>query len=162
MKRWTLGKSLFAIVAFLVLAQLIPVKRTNPPVETEVTAPAAVKEVLRKACYDCHSNETVWPWYSKIAPSSWLVWSDVHEARGEFNFSTWNRLDEKKRAKVRKRCWKEVSENDMPPWIYRLAHRKARLSIRDLDLIKEWSTSPEQSKTARIRPQGEASPQENF
>ena len=67
--KWLLAVLTVAFVAI----QLVPVDRKNPPVETEVPATAEARSVLRRACYDCHSNETVWPWYSRIAPVSWLV-----------------------------------------------------------------------------------------
>ena len=61
------------LAALLVLAQLVPVARTNPPATTELTAPLEVDGLLQRACYDCHSNETRWPWYAYVAPASWLV-----------------------------------------------------------------------------------------
>ncbi len=73
--------------------QLVPVNRSNPTVEADLEAPEAVTAVLRTACYDCHSNETHWPWYSYVAPVSWLVAHDVEEARSEFSFSHWEQLD---------------------------------------------------------------------
>ena len=63
----------------------MPVTRQNPPVTGDVTAPADVGGILRRACYDCHSHETVWPWYSRVAPASWLVAHDVDEGRGFIN-----------------------------------------------------------------------------
>ncbi len=81
MKKLRLGLVLLA-VAFA-LAQAVPVARTNPPVESLVPAPPAALAALRKSCWDCHSNETVWGWHTRIAPISWLVASDVNEGRGE-------------------------------------------------------------------------------
>ena len=63
-------------VGFIVI-QFVPVNRTNPPVEGDLRAPTEVLSVLRRACYDCHSNETVWPWYSRVAPLSWVIAHDV-------------------------------------------------------------------------------------
>ncbi len=71
--RWLL----LGILLTLVAIQFVPVGQLNPPVEAEVPAPATVRVILRRACYDCHSNETVWPWYSQVAPVSWLVARDV-------------------------------------------------------------------------------------
>jgi hypothetical protein len=64
--------SIITVGVLLVAIQLVPVDRTNPPVEEEAPASPEVRAVLRRACYDCHSNETVWPWYSRVAPMSWL------------------------------------------------------------------------------------------
>ena len=84
--RWKVVRwMLLGILVVLLAIQLVPVQRSNPPVEAEVPAPENVRTILRRACYDCHSNETVWPWYSRIAPVSFLVASDVHEARAKMN-----------------------------------------------------------------------------
>ncbi len=131
--------SLIVIVLFFAAIQLVPVSRSNPPVETEVPAPDEVKTVLKRACYDCHSNEVKWPWYSYVAPASWLVAYDVKEARKELNFSTWNRYDTEKRSKKIKEIWEEVSEGEMPLWQYTLIHSDARLSQTDLALIQSWT-----------------------
>ena len=72
--------------------QLVSFERTNPPVTGEIKAPGDVKPLLERACYDCHSNQTVWPWYSRIAPGSWLMHRDVIEGRKELNFSEWASL----------------------------------------------------------------------
>jgi hypothetical protein len=127
------------VVAVFAAIQLVPVDRSNPAVESEVPAPEPVRSVLRRACYDCHSNETVWPWYSRVAPVSWLVAHDVHDGREELNFSAWNRLSEKKQAKMLRETWKEVSEGEMPPAIYLVMHGDAQLSLDDRTLIREWS-----------------------
>src|SRR5688572_19601769 len=104
--RWTvIGWSLLGILLLLVAIQFVPVDRVNPPVEAEVPALANVRAILRRACYDCHSNETVWPWYSQVAPVSWLVVRDVREGREELNFSTWNRITTQKQVKKLKKSW---------------------------------------------------------
>jgi hypothetical protein len=132
-------RTLVGILVAFVAAQLVPVARTNPPVETEVTAPPGVQAVLRRACYDCHSNETAWPWYSRVAPVSWLLARDVSEGRDELNFSTWNRLTAKQQVKKLNETWKEVAEGEMPPWFYRAVHRDAVLSAQDRTALREWA-----------------------
>ena len=74
------------VVVALAAIQLVPVHRTNPPVRVEVNAPEEVMAIIQRACYDCHSNETRWPWYSRVAPVSWFVVSHVKKARGDLNF----------------------------------------------------------------------------
>jgi hypothetical protein len=125
----------------LVALQLVPVDRSNPPVEVDVAAPANVRAVLRRACYDCHSNETVWPWYSKVAPFSWLLARDVHEGRKELNFSTWTQYTTKQQVKKLKESWEEVAEGEMPPWFYLPVHRDAVLSAEDRMLLRTWLLS---------------------
>jgi len=129
---------LLALVGFA-LAQLVPVERSNPPVEEEVPAPAPVRKILRRSCYDCHSNETRWPWYARVAPVSWLVAYDVSEARGHMNFSTWNRYDARKRAKHLEEIWEEVEAGDMPLPYYLPLHPDAQLSREDRAAIHAWS-----------------------
>jgi Haem-binding domain len=132
-------RGLLVLAGLAVVMQVIPVSRTNPPVETEIQAPAQVQAILRRSCYNCHSNETVWPWYSHVAPVSWLVASDVHEARSHMNFSTWNQYTEAKRASRIGDIWDEVSKGDMPPADYLLLHRDAVLTAADLQILRAWS-----------------------
>ncbi len=129
------------ILFTLIAIQFVPVDRTNPPVETDMPASQEVSSLLRRACYDCHSHETVWPWYSKVAPISWLVARDVAEGRKALNFSTWTRLTSKKQIKAMKESWEEVEEGEMPPWFYSIPHRDARLSVQDLSILRAWSRS---------------------
>jgi hypothetical protein len=140
MKMKTLTYSFVSFIVAVAIIQFFPVKKTNPPVETEGPAPTQVKTILHRACYDCHSNETVWPWYSKIAPVSWLVTNDVHEGRGEINFSTWNSYSQKKRYEVLGKVWKEVKEDNMPPLQYRIMHQEARLTAEDKTALRLWAT----------------------
>jgi hypothetical protein len=135
--KWVIAALAIALVAI----QLVPVDRTNPPVEEEVPATAEVRSVLRRACYDCHSNETVWPWYSRIAPVSWMLERDVREGRAELNYSTWKRYTEKQRLKKLRESWKEVEEGEMPPWFYLPPHPAARLSAEDQAALRAWSES---------------------
>jgi hypothetical protein len=129
------------IVAALaaVLIQLIPSHRDNPPVETEVAAPAPVRAILRRACYDCHSNETTWPGYARVAPVSWLIERDVREGRREVNFSTWNRNDTRRRARKWKEIREQIEKKEMPPWIYTAVHGEARLSESDRRALLDWA-----------------------
>jgi hypothetical protein len=126
-------------IAALAAAQLVPVSRQNPPVQQEVPAPPQVREVLRRSCYDCHSNETRWPWYSRVAPVSWLVAYDVRHARGHANFSTWDKYDEKKRADILDDIWQEVRDHEMPLFYYLPLHPQARLSDVDRELLHQWT-----------------------
>ncbi len=134
-------RSAVGLVAILILIQLIPVRRTNPPGGTGQFAPVEVTAIFQRACYDCHSNETVWPWYSKVAPVSWLVANDVKEGREHLNFSNWDLMDHEKRAKMMHEIWEEVEEGEMPLWFYLPAHPEARLSTDDLTVIRAWAAT---------------------
>jgi cbb3-type cytochrome oxidase cytochrome c subunit len=129
------------LMIVLVAIQFVPVDRTNPPIETEVPATAEVRSILRRACYACHSNETVWPWYSRIAPVSWLVTHDVHEGREKMNLSTWNQYTAKQQVRTLKECRDAVAESEMPPWQYLPLHSEARLSAADRAALRAWSQS---------------------
>ena len=116
------------ILSLLVLAlvgiQFVPVDRTNPPIVDEINWDTPqTREIAKRACFDCHSNETVWPWYSYIAPISWRVAEHVEHGREHLNFSEWNRpnedLDEIKEV---------MEEGQMPLWDYLLMHGEAKLT----------------------------------
>lgn len=115
---------LFIVIGFFILIQLIPYGRnhTNPEIirEPDWDSPAT-REIASKACFDCHSNETNWTWYSNIAPASWLVQWDVEQARMYMNFSNWFDMPADSIIKV-------IENGEMPPFQYLLLHPDARLS----------------------------------
>jgi cytochrome c551/c552 len=108
-------------------------------VSSDVGAPPEVAAILRRACYDCHSNETVWPWYAGVAPVSWLLAHDVQEGRAELNFSTWDTYDAARRKKKLKETAEEVAEGEMPPWLYVLMHPDARLDATARERLRAWT-----------------------
>ena len=134
-----LKKILIGVAGVLIVIQFIPVDRSNPPVEGEIMESTELKTVLKKSCYDCHSNETVWPWYSYVAPVSWLVADDVHEGRRHLNFSNWQNIEVRKVSKAKQEIWEMVSEGEMPLSKYVLLHPEAKLSEKDKQIIKEWT-----------------------
>jgi hypothetical protein len=123
----------------LALSQAIRPDHTNPPATVEVQAPPDVAKVLKRACYDCHSNQTTWPWYSQIAPVSWLVARDVNEGRRHLNFSYWDSYEPAKRAKKLEHVESEVKEGEMPMAIYVPLHPEAKLSEADKALLIGWA-----------------------
>ena len=141
--RWSkrkICKSILGLLAVgLVGIQFIPVVRSNPPILAEIEAPEEVLTIIRRACYDCHSNETIWPWYSYVAPVSWLVESDVKVGRSNVNFSEWNEYSQKLQNLKRYKIGEEVEEGEMPLWFYVSLHSEAQLSQADIDLIISWS-----------------------
>jgi hypothetical protein len=111
--------------AFLVI-QVIPYGRdhTNPPTTAEPSWDSPrTRELAATACFDCHSNQTAWPWYTNVAPFSWLTQRDVNEGRRTLNFSEWDRpqaeADEIPEV---------IREGSMPPWYFTILHGDARLS----------------------------------
>lgn len=132
-------KLLIILVVLIVGIQFIPVERTNPPVTKEINAPDEVKAILKKACYDCHSNETNWAWYTKIAPASFLASRDVKEGREHLNFSEWDRYAGKE-SKVKEEIWEEVRDEKMPPWQYRIMHSESKLSDQEKNTLRNWAS----------------------
>lgn len=98
-----------------------------------------VAGLLKTSCYSCHSNETIYPWYSYVAPSSWLVSKDVREGREELNFSTWQENDMIKKLGYLDDISSEVGEGRMPMGIYTLMHPSAKLSDEQRELIVTWA-----------------------
>lgn len=133
----------FWIVTILILVgiQFIPNEQSNPPVEYDLSAPNDVKDILRKACYDCHSNETNWAWYTKVAPLSWLTTSDVKNGRKNLNFSEWGNMRTSDQLKMKEEIWEEVREENMPLWQYRIMHPSTKLSTEEKNTLRNWATN---------------------
>lgn len=116
---------------FMLTAQFVPYGRDhiNPPVVSEPAwSSEQARELATRACFDCHSNETQWPWYSNIAPMSWLVQRDVDEGRDELNWSEWEKGEEDGEDMI-----ETVLEGEMPPGRYELAHPEARLTDGEME-----------------------------
>ena len=125
---------MLAGAVLLLVIQVLPFGRdhTNPPVRKDPPWDAPdTRELAVRACFDCHSNQTVWPWYAHVAPISWLVQRDVHEGRRKLNFSEWDRPQKEARESAR-----EVRKGSMPPWYYpwaKLDAAEREALIRGLD-----------------------------
>lgn len=121
------GKILAGIALAAVAIQFIPYGKThtNPPVIGEPTWDSPrTQELFNRSCANCHSHKTVYPWYSDIAPFSWLVQRDVEEGREHFNVSAW----EAQKKNEGNEAAKEVKEGSMPPWFYLPTHPEAKLT----------------------------------
>jgi len=128
-KKWLLG-GLIGLVVLFGLIQLVPYGRdhTNPPVTREIAWDSArTRELAAGACNDCHSNLTTWPWYSNIAPVSWLVYGDVKGGRETLNFSEWDRPQDAGSADI----VEAVRNGSMPPFQYKPTHPAGRLSSQE-------------------------------
>ncbi len=125
------------ILAFIGI-QYIEVDRTNPPVKADLEAPMEIKNIFRTSCYDCHSNQTRWAWYSKVAPISWMIVDDVNEGRKLLNFSEWGTLFSEKREELKKKIWEELTADEMPPGNYIYLHPGASLEIIQKNTLKKW------------------------
>ena len=139
MNRKIVMRGLLAVALALVAALFVPVDRSNPPVQGEVEAPPEVRAILKRACYDCHSNATTWPWYGRVAPVSWLLQRDVREGRREVNFSVFGQYPDKRRLRKWVEIPEQVEKGEMPPWFYTAIHRDARLSGADRAALVRWA-----------------------
>ena len=134
-----------ALVVAFALLQLTNPARTNPPVANDLMATnppsPQIATMLRAACYDCHSYETRWPWYSRVAPMSWLIANDVNDGRREMKFSEWPNNDPMRAAKRLEDMSEEIGEGDMPPKKYTMIHADARLTDNQRKELTEWLDS---------------------
>jgi len=134
------------LIGIFLLLQLVPYGRnhTNPTVVAEPTWDSPETRVLAvRACFDCHSNESVWPWYSNIAPVSWLVQRDVDEGREKLNFSEWRAYVENEEGEDEEKEyeWDDIEEvirsGEMPLPIYLIQHPEAKLSATEKEQLIE-------------------------
>ncbi len=134
-----------ALVVVFAFLQLTNPNRTNPPVTPghDLFAlhppPPKVVALMHTACFDCHSQETRWPWYSRIAPASWLVARDVSQGRAKLNFSDWPVTDPDRAARKFGNISDVVDSAEMPPKKYTLIHRDAVLSADQRQAIVDWA-----------------------
>jgi hypothetical protein len=145
--KWLKRGVVVAVVGFGLL-QVFPAKwlgiptqdiGTNPPERFKFDGPPEVEAVMRRACFDCHTNETRWPLYARIAPGSWLMARDVHHGRSHLNLSKWGDVDEDERQDDRENAWDQIQSGEMPPWFYVLPmHPDAKLSDADKALLKSY------------------------
>jgi len=120
-----------AVIAIALAIQFVPVERTNPAVIQEVLWDSQQSQTLaQNSCYDCHSNETVWPWYSYVAPMSWLVTKDVVEGREHLNFSMWHEPNEDLDHII-----EMIQDGEMPPREYLALHPEARLDDQSREVL---------------------------
>jgi len=143
-------KKILKIVLIILVVGLVAIQFFNRPdmsTTTEITpghitkvmtVPANVESILKRSCYDCHSDHTVWPWYSSIAPASWLVGDDVVTGRKKMNFSQWGKMPTaKQEARLNEIC-EEIKSDEMPLPPYLILHGDAKLSQADKDILCGW------------------------
>lgn len=140
--RWARWALLFFLVAFIGI-QFVGPKPTNPstPAGASLLAktPPDVKALLERSCRDCHSNETRWPWYSYVAPASFLVVGDTNHGREHFNFSEWTSYPSDEQDKFLGAMCNLTQRRRMPQPQYLLIHRDATLSDADIKALCAWS-----------------------
>jgi cytochrome c551/c552 len=144
-------KKVLKIIAVILIIGLIAIQFINRPDKTTISevspdditkkaaVPADVQVILKRSCYDCHSSQTVWPWYSNIAPVSWLVADDVVKGRQKMNFNMWGRLSASKQEKKFSDIIDVISDASMPLPKYLIIHKDAALSESDKQVLLKWA-----------------------
>jgi hypothetical protein len=135
------------LAAAFVIIQFIRPARTNPPVnpaqsiEANLQVSPQVGSIFDRSCNDCHSQKTRWPWYSNVAPVSWLVISDVNDARSMMNFSQWGSDDKDKQSRRLRDMCEQVQDGKMPLSIYTPLHPGSKLSADDVKTLCDWANA---------------------
>jgi len=147
-------RAFWILVVVLLAVQVFRPSRTNPTTDPKhdisaaLSVPPDVVAILDRSCNDCHSNRTVWPWYSNVAPVPWLVVVDVNHGRNALNFSEWGMRNPEKNKEILGEICKEVTEREMPGLMYPLMHTAAKLTDVDIQTICRWT------QAAQGRPAG--------
>lgn len=137
-------KIVIGCMVLLVLIQFIRIDKTNPEVVMEndfivqTNPPEHIQAILKTSCYDCHSNESTYPWYTNVAPISWWVKQHINEAREELNFSEWGTFTEKRKKHKLEEVYEEVEESEMPLKSYLIAHSEAKLTTEQKNELVAW------------------------
>ena len=135
---------LIALAVALIIMQFFPIDKTNPPVVQEKdflsmeSAPVEVAQLFKTACYDCHSDETKYPWYTSVAPISWFIKGHIDEGHKHLNFSTWADYDAKKKAHKMEEIIEVVDGKEMPMLTYWMIHWDAKISVEQRKQITDW------------------------
>ena len=144
-------KKVLKIIVVILVVGFIAIQFINRPdkitiseisgddITKKAAVPADVQTVLKRSCYDCHSNQTVWPWYSNIAPVSWLVADDVVKGKKKMNFSEWGKMSAPKQEKKFSDIIDQVTDTLMPLPKYLIIHKDAALSEADKQVILKWA-----------------------
>lgn len=138
--------AIMIIIQFFRPERFTTTEMTKDDVMKVLNVPLDVQYILKRSCYDCHSNQTSWPWYTEIAPVSWLIADDVKKGRQKFNFSEWGKMPVSKQGtKLQKICDKingdasKITGDPMPLPKYLLIHKDKILSQADKDILCKWA-----------------------
>jgi len=140
-------KIVLALVVVFIGIQFIP-KNYNESSEVLTTdfmatfdVPKNIDTQLKVSCYDCHSNNTYYPWYNKIQPVAWFMEGHIDEGKEELNFSEFGGYSKRRQKSKLKSIMSQIRDDEMPLWNYTLIHRDAKLSEKDKELLEEWLTT---------------------
>ena len=133
-------RALFIFLIIFIVMQFIRPDRINIAVEKdmEIQTPIEITQIFQAACYDCHSNETKWPWYSEISPFAWVIQNHVTEGRKALNFSTWEKYTQEEKKEHLKDIYRTAYAS-MPLPSYIFAHEEADLTKEQRTMIRDWT-----------------------
>lgn len=145
------------LVAFIVIQFIRPQKNSGAEIpENQITVkyniPENVQQILKVSCYNCHSNTTHYPWYSKVQPVAWFLNDHIVEGKRELNFSTFSTSPAMRRYKKFKEIGEQVKAGKMPLYSYTLLHRNAALSDREKLVIENWAANSMKEMEAQYPP----------
>ncbi|WP_142785844.1 heme-binding domain-containing protein [Changchengzhania lutea] len=133
------------LVAFVGI-QFIPTKRNQSDIVPETDfmlvnkVPETIQKKLQVSCYDCHSNNTQYPWYNKIQPAAWFLEDHIKEGKAELNFNAWDSLSNRRKASKLRSIVKQIEGGEMPPDSYILIHKDAKFSEAEAEGMINWIT----------------------
>ena len=132
------------VFLFIVIQFFPPAKNDNPvnpqdDIAFKLDIPAAIKNKITNACYDCHSNKTAYPFYNNIAPVSWMLARDIHKGKEHLNFSEWANYNRKEQIKLLTKICDEIKAHEMPLKSYVFMHSNAIISEKELEEICNWT-----------------------
>jgi hypothetical protein len=142
------------VIALFLIIQFVRPARTNPTVDetqtihTRTQLTPQVSSIIDRSCRDCHSNKTIWPWYSNVAPVSWFVINHVNEGRRMMNLSEWGKLDRDRQDRKLRQICDEVQDGAMPLSSYTPMHPGSKLSEEDKKTLCDW-TEAERARLAQ-------------
>jgi hypothetical protein len=141
------------VIQFFRPAKNVSVAVTEKDITRMYTVPDSVLQILQKACYDCHSDNTRYPWYFNVQPVAWWMNDHINGAKGQLNFSEFSNSAPAKQAKKLKKCAKEVQEGGMPLDSYTWEHKDAVLTDREKNMLIDFFTGLSNQINAKLPPQ---------
>jgi hypothetical protein len=151
-----LRRAFFFVVAVLIVIQFVRPAKNNwngaagNEIQKQFLVPADVQEVIRNACYDCHSNHTNYPWYAEVQPVGWILASDIHEGKSELNFDEFGSYNPRRQYRKFGEIQEQIEKREMPMPSYVMMHGKAELSAETKALLINWTIAMRDSMKAHF------------
>lgn len=146
-KKLTIKKTALMVLILLIVIQLFTIDKTTKPIDVSkdilalTSANPEISGILKASCYDCHSNQPVYPWYTNIAPLSWWIKHHINEGSQHLNFSEWGAYSKKRKNHKLDECLEMLNENEMPLTSYTIIHKDAKLTNNQKNLLINWFSS---------------------